>query len=444
MDSPFDITVYNKDFGFEGFVVDPGYAYFVPAWRDQGYGNFMLDANNPHTEILQTPGSRIVCEYRGEHLLSGPIRSRRGDILSNGSATYQVSDDRRLLRNTLAFVRPGAPLEASSLSSPGQTWRPAGDAGTAGTTAGQFGYYLWPNGSAVWNGLDTTSAEFAIKHIIEVNLVQRLGRPVVIEPNLGRGGDIKAAGALPDVRFETLEEIVEKILDWSNLGLRMWQPKNGMAIHVDVYEPGEWVQPLTPESGIVRFGTYEVTAPISTRSVVGGPGEGLARAFTGIQGAGNLTEREEDWNDVIEVFRDGTGATLAWPEALAANYRVAKYYPFQVGATAAAVFRDYLAAAGAAGIAEGAPTSGLSLTLSESETFHFGGSDGIQVGDLVTVKAQGQTFTDRLLRAEISFTRDKGLEVTPVVGTKTDDPDEQVAEAITKLARALRNLSTAK
>lgn len=443
MESPFEITIYNKDFEFEGSIVDVGFAYFVPAWRSLGYGNFMIDANNPHTEAIQAPGARVVVKYRGVHLLSGPVRSRRGDLLPNGTVTYQVSDDRRLNRNTLAWVKPTAPLEASSLADLGQTWRPQGGAGTVGTTSGQFGYYLWPNGSPATNGESIESAESAIKHIIKVNLVDRLGLPVHIEPDLMRGGDIAAAGALPPVRFETVEEIVEKIQNWSGLGLRFWQVDGEKQIRVDVYEPGVWQQPLTPESGIIRFGTYSVNAPNITRGIVGGPGEGLARAFAGTEGAGYLTPREELYGDIIEIFRGATGAELLWPEALAENYKVPKYYEHQVDPEKGAVFRQFMADAEQTALLEGAATSGLELTLAESETFHFGGADGIQVGDHIIVKANDEYFSDQLMHAEISFTRDDGLKVTPVVGEKTDDPDEMFAKAIANMARALRNITTA-
>lgn len=443
MENPFDIRIYNKNFGFEGYVVDPGFAYFVPAWRDQGYGNFMLDANNPHSEALQAKGARIVCRYKGEHILSGPVRSRRGSILPNESVTYQVSDDRRLIRNTLAYINPAEPLLAATLTSSGQVTRPDGGTNTSGSTKGQWGYFLWPDGSAATGGFSVDSAEAAIKHIIRVNLVTRLGRPVVIEPDLGRGGNIRAAGALPDVRFETLEEVIEPILDWAGLGLRMWQPVGGTAIHIDVYEPGEWVQPLTPESGIIRFGEYSVNGPNITRPIMGGPGTTVARAWQGQQGLGNQTQRETDYNDVIEVFRDAP-AKLTWPDAVVDANRIEKFYTQLATASNAASFVKQMAKMEAAAMLAGAPTSGLSLTLAETETFHFGGTDGVQIGDMVTVKAQNQTFTNRIHRAEMSFTRDDGLKITPVVGNQEDDPDKIVANSIAALAKALRNTHTSK
>lgn len=438
MDNPFSIVVYDKDFVFQGFVADPGFAYFVPAWRAFGYGNFMLDADNPHTEALQAEGARVTVQYRGKHLLSGPVRSRRGSILPGGTVTYQVSDDRRIIRNTLAWVNPGHTLEAQSLSDPGQAWQPAGTVNKPGKTSGQFGYYLWPEESVI------PTTEAAIKHILKVNLVTRLGWPVVIEPDLGRGGNIAAAGELPTVRFELLEEIVEPMLDYGGLGLKVWQPLGAKAIHIDVFEPSEWPQNLTPESGIVRFGEYAVSAPDATRTIIGGPGEGLARVFAGSLTPGVRTQREIDYNDIIEVFRDGTGYEMEFPEGTPDDEKVAKYYEYKVSDKLDLLYDQHMHRVELAGLLEGAPKSGLSVTLAETDTFHFGGADGIQIGDKVTIKSGGVDFTDRLTQAEISFTRDEGLKVTPVVGEKADDPDDQLADAISRLSRALRNTATKK
>jgi len=115
-----------------------------------------------------------------------------------------------------------------------------------------------------------------------------------------------------------------------------------------------------------------------------------------------------------------------------------------VSAVDKAIFSTYLDAAGAKALAEGSPTSGLSLELSETEVFHFGGTDGIQLGDTITATSRGLSFTDRITEATLSWDATDGLTVTPRVGTKTDDPDRQLAEAIASLARAQIRLSTSK
>ena len=445
MDNPFETIVYDKDLNFTGFMVDPIYAHFVPSYTNQGYGSFMLAADNPHSEALQEKGARVTVSYRGEHLMSGPIRSRRGDLADHGAVTYQCLDDRRLLVNTLGFVRPTKTLETTGLSDLGQAWlRPGVGAVTAGKVVGQYSYYRWPDGSATFGGEIITSAEQAIKHIIKENLVDRLGRNVTIKPNLGRGGDPTAY--LPIVRQETLAEAIQPIINNSGLGVKVWQEPYGDTIFVDVYEPSEWDQELTIESGIVHDGVYSVNAPLITRPIIGGPGGTAGRAFSGLQGTGLLSQDEIDYNDVIEVYRESDAFEFQWPAGIADDLKVPKYYPFVAGLDAgeAARFTDLFTRAIAEGLAAGPPVSTLEMQLSETDTFHFGGPDGIHLGDTVTVSKAGERFTNRITECMLTFTRDKGKVITPLVGQRTDDPDTQLAIALANVAAALRKISTSR
>ena len=442
MEAPFDIVVYDKDMNFMGFVTDPIYCNFVPSWHNQGYGSFMVDSDNPHSAALQAKGARVGIDYRGEHLMSGPIRSYQGDLLKNTAVTYQFLADIRMLQNTLLFVNPANPLEADSLSALAQAWRPEGGSSPVGTVTGQHPYFLWPNGSPATGGLTVDTTEAAIKWAIQTNLVDRLDRQITIAPDLGRGGD--PTDILPGLRFVPLDEVMTPLLKFSKLGITFKQHRMSNTITVDVVEPGVWATKLTPESGIVKSGTYSVGTPDITRPILGGPGETSSRVFSGIEGPGNLTDREVDYNDVIEVFRDATGATLNWPASLTDEYRVAKYYGQRAEPEDVQKLADYFAAEQARGLAAGPPTSGLLLKLAETATFHFGGPDGVQLGDYITVRANGQDFPEQVTGAQIVFTRDNGLEVTPLTGERKDDPEEQFAAAIANLARALRNISTSK
>lgn len=457
MENPFRIVVYDRDLNFAGFVVDPVYAHFVPSWWNQGYGSFMLAADNPHSAALQAKGARITVQYRGQHLMSGPIRSRRGDLVANGTVTYQVLDDRRLLVNTLAFVKPSAPLETSSLTDLGQAWRPQGGSSNVGEVNGQTSYYFWPDGSAAAGGEVITSSEGAIKHLIRQDLVERLGRNVTILPDQGRGGD--PTDILPIVRMETLAEAIQPILNFSGMSVKVWQPERGDTIMVDVVEQGVWDQALTPESGIIHSGVYALNAPDITRPIIGGPGETASRAFAGIEGTGNRTRDEVDYNDVIEVFSEASSFEFAWPEGLTDAQKVPKYYPHRAVAAEVTRFAEHftkaiakaLKADPAAMYADpedepipGPSVASLEMELSETETFHYGGDDGIQLGDTVTVETSGETFKNQVTECMLTFTRDSGLVVTPLVGQRQDDPDVELATALANVAKALRNISTSK
>jgi hypothetical protein len=275
VDNPFDIVVYDRDFNVTGFVVDPIYANFVPSWDNQGYGNFMLTADNPHTEALQADGARVTVVYRGKLELSGPVRSWQGDVLDNGTITYQVYDDRCHLENTLLFTNPGNPLMPADLSALGQAW-PTGPL-TPGTVTNQDAYFLWPDSlmTPVWrppieydpsrppeqNPTDQapqdeyeTAAETAIKHVIRAQMNDRLGYNLNILPNQLRGGDV--TDVLPRIRFAPLSEIMTPLTKPNGLGVRLWQDAYGKQINMDVVEPGVWEQPLTSEAGIIVSGSY--------------------------------------------------------------------------------------------------------------------------------------------------------------------------------------------
>ena len=440
MENPFDMVIYDKDMAFAGFVADPIYCNFVPSWAHQGYGSFMLAADNPHSAALQAKGARVGVSYRGKHLMSGPIRSYQGDILKNAAVTYQMLDDHRLLDNALLFVRPKSPLTASSLTDLAQSWRPVAGSGSAGTVVGQTPYFYWPDGSAVSGGENVTTTEGAIKYVLRANLIERLGLPVTIAPDLGRGGDARAK--LPKLRFVPLAEVMTPLEKFSGLGVTLQQRRMEATITVDVVEPGVWTQPLTPESGIIKSGTYTVGAPDITRAIIGGPGKTAARAFAGREGSAK-TALEAAYNDVIEIYREGGAANLVWPEALAEKFRVAKYYAFQAAPADAQDLLDFFVTEQEIALDAGPATSGLNLDLAETAGFHFGGDDGVQLGDTVTIVINGVTFTDRVTEAQMVFSRDKGLSITPLVGDRKDDPDVALARAVAGIATALRNLSSA-
>jgi hypothetical protein len=453
VENPFDIVIYDRDMNVTGFVVDPIFANFVPSWDNQGYGNFMLTADNPHTEALQADGARITVVYRGKLELSGPIRSWQGDVLDNGTITYQVLDDRCHLENTLLFVNPSNPLMPESLSALGQAW-PEGTL-TPGQVTNQDGYFYWPDSlmTPVFDPFDDpeapsqdfayeTAAETAIKHVIRAQLNDRLGYNLNIKPNLLRGGDV--TDVLPRVRFAPMNEVMTPITKQSGLGVRLWQDAYGKQINMDVVEPGVWEQPLTSESGIIVSGSYQIRRPDVTRAIVGGNGDVAARAFYGIEGAGWQTELEKRHGQIIEKFRDATQGDLKWPDTLAEQFRVPKYYKYRVADLEWQKYLRYLRTAEQTGLDEGAARSSLALRLAETETFHYGGDDGIQLGDTVTAVVRGVEFTDVVTEAQLTFTRDTGLRVEPIIGQFEDDPDRALLDNVAAISRALRRLSSSK
>lgn len=416
--NPFSLTVYDRVLKRQGPVGAPRECTFDVRFNDQGVGSFAVSAADPVRQFLEAPGARLWVTYRGEHLISGPVRNLDGSFAPAGLVTYSIEDDWRELPNTLGWPVPAGQLTPVSLTDQAQ-----------GTATGK-GYYQFPAA--------LSSAESLIKDLLTVNF-RRLGRRVDVRPDLGRGGDARAAGMVPQVRFDPLDEAIDELLAWSGLGLKVWH-EGGTRLVADVYQPTTRQPALTVESGIVKSGLWSLQGPTATRTVVGGPGEDVARAFYGVNDATGL---ESSWGDIIEVFRDATGANLEWPDTVPEAERLAKFFLLrsEVSSTDKAVFKSYLTAAGRKGLTEGRPTSGLSVELAETRSFHFGGPDGVHLGDVMSVSAQGQKFVERIRACTLSL-KGKQFTVVPQVGERTDDPDEQLALSLRRLMAASRLQST--
>jgi hypothetical protein len=440
MESPFRVMIYDVDFNPVGFLVDTIYENWVPAWDDNPYGNFSVAADNPHIAALQAPGARVTVVYTadpGKVLLSGFVESWQADVTEYGEATFQVIGDKKMLEDILWFPAPANPLRPTSISDLGQAWvRDTSKPLVPGTVTNQYPYYRWPAGVGA-------TAETAIKHAIKVQMVDRLGMNVKIMPDLRRGPDV--TDVLAAVRMDPLSEVLTPLTAASDLSVVVWQNELGSTYNIDVVESGTWVQPLTPESGIILEGSYTTTRPAATRAITGGGGETSARIFIGQEGPGFQTALERKWGVIREMFRDyGSGnGDLEWPANTPDANKVVKYYPF---VAPAADWKDYLTrlrAAETKALEDHRQKSNLALKLSETETFRFG-AGGVQVGDWVTITIRGQDFTDRIARVYLTYTRENGVLVQPEVGERTDDPDAQLARFVTGVAKALRRTLTSR
>lgn len=437
MDSPFRVMIYDAQFNPQGFLVDTIYENWVPGWYDNPYGNFSVAADNPHAEALQAPGARVTVVYEERVILSGPINSYQGDVMEYGETTYQVIGDKQMLEDIVWLPNPGEPLRPTSLSGLGQAWqKDTSKPLVAGTVTNQYPYYKWPAGVGA-------TAETAIKHALKVQLVDRLGMNVNILPDQKRGPSV--TDVLPAVRMDPLIEILTPMLDASGFAVKVWQDELGSVLNIDIDVPGTWIQPLTPESGIITEGSYTVTRPAATRAITGGGGETSARIFIGQEGAGFQTALERQYGIIKEVFRDyGSGnGDLEWPDNTPDNKKVVKYYPFVAPAADWAAYLARLRAAEQKALASHGRKSNLSVKLSETETFKFG-VGGVQVGDYVTVTIRGIDFTDQVARVYLTYTRDDGVKVQPEIGDYTDDPDIQLAKFVTSVAKALRRTTTSR
>jgi hypothetical protein len=439
MRMPFDtLDVYSKDFEFRQSIATVQSATFTPRHLAQPSAQLVLPDDLSVNEFMLEDGARVICRYKGEHLMSGMLRSTSGQLAAGGLITYQLQDDYRWLTNTRAWVRPGSPLAPTSLTAGtdatlGQAVQ-TGAAGGNGTTKGQAGYMSWPS--------SVRTTETAVKHLLALNFA-RLGRPYIPTPDLGRGGDARAAGMLPQVRMDTLLEYVQPLLEWAGLGIRLWQEPREVGVRADVYEPKLFPQTLTYESGIVDNGTWTTKAPSVTRIITMGPGELAARAFREVRD----TALEQRFGDIIESTTEATGGdALKWPDGLAEDLKVAKYYLLRsdISAELKKAFTDVLDAAGNKALAAGVPTSGVQAPLIETDAFHYGGTDGFHQGDRVKISRGTLSFEDRITECSLTLNTADGLVVKPTVGEVNDSPNRTLARSIVKLARAASAQATSR
>lgn len=441
---PGRIDVYRNDFTWVGTIGNPISITGSVVFNGLSVFNIELKADDPMVEDLAEPGARVTMIYKDADLFSGVVTAIDGSILANGSVNVTLESDWRILQNTLAYIRPLNQIEATAISvknttnaaAEAQAWLPGGATtqGTSGTVIGQYGYYSW-DPAVVY-------AETAIKRIITENAVTRLGRPVTVATDLGRGPDLKNTGQLPMIRNETLETACVQMLDVDGIGLKVQQVPRSNTITVDVWQPGTWDMPLTAESGVIASGNWSYKGPTMTRAFIGGPGDLAARYFKNFT---DTTGLEAQYGDIIEVFRDATsGTNLNWPEGVTDDLnKVPKYYLLRTDVSAAdkAAFSAGIAQVATEGLLEGLPTYGVSAELSETESFYFGGTDGIQLGDTVTIKTvTGDLFTEKITQADFDFGNGV-FKVTPHLGQVKSDPNVQLANLISNLARGQRRIS---
>ena len=265
----------------------------------------------------------------------------------------------------------------------------------------------WPNpagditqqGAATAYHTVTGPAETVLKTIVSANRA-RSTPPVTVAGDAGRGARVTAT-----MRMHPVADRLLTLLDTAGVGVTVRQ--EGAGLVVDCYAPTVRSQPISETSGVLVDWSYTMQAPAATRVVVGGQGEGTAREFVSVVD----TAREQLWGESIEVFRDARDSDDPTVQAERAQET----------------------------LAEGAPTTGLTLTLAETPGYRYGKS--VRVGDTVTVDvAPGVSVTDTLHEARITWDTQDGLQVTPVVGERSDDPAVTLRRTITSLARSIRDM----
>lgn len=382
MENPFTLMVYDRDFAFQGYIGNPINLAVTPRFNETGTATVEMDLNHRLAPAILDDGSRLVVYKDGLFVLSGRIFQKNAEGPAvKGKLTFYVKSDFRMTHQVL-----GWPLPLSALADQGN--------GTYNITG---------------------NAEGAIKTLVTQNMVTRLGLPVTVATDLGRGATIPAG---VDIRFHPLYEKAFPAIELAGLGVTFEQHDG--TIVMDVFDPPVYPFTLTEESGILQWWSWSAVDAAATRVIAECSGEATdsklyAQAIS--------TDLETAYNDAVEVHRLGSNG--GGSEETDAE-RLVK-----------------LAADAQEGLDEAAPRAGFAVRLSETGTFRYG-QNGLVVGALVTISVGGVTRTDYLREVTMTYSRDRGVEVTPIVGDIRDNPDRLIAGFLARLKKSINDLKASK
>jgi hypothetical protein len=247
----------------------------------------------------------------------------------------------------------------------------------------------------------TGNAETVLKGFVSANK-PHLVDTVTVATNANRGGTITV-----ESRMSVLADVLMTAADQAGIGVSVKQSGSGLLL--DVYTPRVFPHTLSERSGTIIDWSWSKAAPTMSSAIVGGPNENTSREFRRVRDSA----RETALGYSVESFVDARSADN----------------------------NTQVDAAGTQALADAGPRYGFKVSLSESKNFRYG-TAGVRVGDQVTVAIGDRTRTDVLREAVLTFDRDNGLQVTPAVGERSDDPDVTLGAFLAGLAKKVRYLGT--
>jgi hypothetical protein len=270
----FRISVYDKNRVFQCQIGSP--VSFEVTVRHNLVSTLKMSVSLGHDRLpkLMADGARLKVDFKGEHLISGPVTA--DDLVTDGVTglyTVTVEDDFRVLREILGWPVPTAAI---------------GSQGTA-----EYRTY-------------TGNAETIIKTAVTENGVTRMGVPgLTVATNLNRGSVVP--GGVP-FRFHPLADKLFPAVEAAGLGVTVKQV--GTSLVLDVYEPVTFPRTLSVKGRTLQEVTMTRARPTASRVVIGGQGEGSARNFRALTDAARETlygMRAETFTDARD---DNTAAVM--------------------------------------------------------------------------------------------------------------------------------------
>lgn len=374
--SDLTIEVFDKHGNFCGPVGRIHNATLLDVFNGKSSSQFTIDANAPRAGDLMAEGAMVRYETEGLVQTAWVNTWQSEGPRSSPQVSFTTDSHFMLFEDVLGWVVPTGDID---------------EQGTAGTN-----YTL------------TDDEETVVKTVMAANARDRLGLPLTVATNLGRGPERKLK-----MRFQPIFDKLfptQDGLGLENSTLRwtiVFNPSTKRYV-LDCTPVATFPRTLTERNGIIAWRVTRAR-PAATRVVIGGAGEAQMRDFRYMVDE----DRETLYGQIRERFRDARDAD-GDPEVMYSR--------------------------GQETLDEGRAKAGISITLAQSAGIRYGKT--MKVGDRVTLDVgTGVPIGPEILRSvRINFSRDKGREVTPVIGDEgsQESQEKKLVNLVGRIARALR------
>lgn len=350
-------------------------------WNGLSTLELVVSGDHSRLDGLTRPGARLVVDYGGGQIFSGPVRRVHGvGPWRSSRVTITCEDDIRLLWRMLMWpvnYRPGLV---------GSEWRADRD----------YAHY-------------SGAAESVAKQVLGDN-AWRFPPGLFMNDDESRGRYIKDFQA----RFHLFADKLLPVLSWARMTVTVNQFENAKfdqrGLVFDCVPAVTRSHVLTAESGSIVSWEYVRDAPKATSVVVGGRGEGKDRLFC--EDVDSMAE--DEWFDRVEVFKDARNTDSEHVHLIDEAERV---------------------------LQESGATSGFKIELAESDVLRFGPGN-LMPGDLIYVDVGSGPIAEivRQIDVECVSPGDGWTKVTPVAGDYEDNPSALLARRVAGLAAGVRDL----
>lgn len=261
-----------------------------------------------------------------------------------------------------------------------------------------------------YNGEDysvfTGAAETVIKNYVRYNAADlayssRKIAGLVVEADQGRGATVTGRA-----RFDNLRELCYNLAIKGGLGFKTVQSGNGQTQFI-IFEPENKTDSVVFSNlrGTLRAINYQQNAATANFIIAGGGGEGAARKFSWIG-----DEPSRALYGTIEEFIDQRHTTDTNELNQAINEELAQ------------------------------KTEEISVEIKPGKGAGVEFGIDYNVGDKVTVEVDDEIINDIVREVTIELTKDKGEEITPVIGTAGVGTTFRLFDNYRNLEARMRNL----